>query len=81
MNKVDLKVMDLKDHYIKIGKRTVNVVKQLDFSDTEYIQFMIRNDQFVDRKGYADLQSQVVWIYRTPKDQSESVSILLVGWR
>lgn len=63
MNKVDLKVMDLKDHYIKIGKRTVNVVKQLDFSDTEYIQFMIRNDQFVDRKGYADLQSQVVWIY------------------
>ena len=67
MRKYDYGQTDLKDHYIKIRERTVHVVMQIDFSNTELMEYLIKNHVFVNRKGYADVHSAMVWIYEEEK--------------
>lgn len=55
----------LENHYLKLKNSTIQVVGYVDLSDNDGT--VGRKNEFRDRKGYIDINSKTVWIYRETK--------------
>lgn len=58
-----MKFEELKDKKIKIGPKSVNVVMSLNFKEEKKIKQMMDDDAFMHNCGYADIGTDMVWVY------------------
>lgn len=54
----------LENHYLKLKTDTIHVVGYVDLSDAEGT---CKREDFIPKKGYIDINSRTVWIYREVK--------------
>ena len=70
---------ELKDHYIRIGKHTINCAMTIDFSETKEMKKAIKKNIFMHRRGYLDCSSSTVWVYMNQKPM-KNVNALPYFW-